>query len=110
MNSTIEPSHPTAHALAWTGRLFWVLRGAWFITLPCAGCVATDTEQNCLFLYFWKREDNPDSSKKITYIFKQLHIFPAYFRSTGKIIRSSTFQAYHAKRIKRELFLMLVPR
>lgn len=54
--------------------------------------------------------DNSDSNKKITFIFKQLHIFLAYFRSTGKITQSSTFQAYHAKRIKRELLLILVPR
>lgn len=58
---------------------FWMFRGAWFITLSCAGCAATDTEQTCLFLYFWKREDNPESSKKITYIFKQLHI-PSLFQ------------------------------
>lgn len=62
------------------------------------------------FFYSSGGDDNPDSNKKITSIFKQLHIFSAYFRSTGKITQSSTFQAYHAKRIKRELLLILVPR
>lgn len=82
------PQHPSCRVSA--------QKGAWSSRLVC--------------FYSSGGDDNPNSSKKITSIFKQLHIFSAYFRSTGKITQSSTFQAYHAKRIKRELLLILVPR
>lgn len=82
------PQHPSCRVS--------VQKGAWSSGPVCFNC----SEGN----------DNPDSNKKITSLFKELHIFSAYFRSTGKITHSSTFQAYHAKRIKRELLLILVPR